>query len=491
MSLRMSRREFVKVAASTGATLSLGGLGSLGCARASRVGQTPRNVGGIDERAIRDFAAGIHGSVLRPTDTGYEAARRIWNGRFDRRPGLIVRCADTPDVKRAVDFVRDENLLVAVRGGGHSFAGQSTCDGGVVIDLSRMKGVQIDRERRIVHAEPGLLGSELDTLTRDARLAMVLGGCGSVGIGGFTLGGGEGAISSKYGLGCDNLLSATVVLANGQLVSASAEENPDLFWGLRGGGGNFGVVTSFRFRAHALTDVVAGRLVYDISQAPSVIRAYRAFAPSAPDEMTAGFTFTMVQRTPALVLGVVYAGDATSAAPVLRTLRSFAKAKADTIVPVSYHEFHLAGGGPPPGFPSVTKGAFLVDLPDAVIDAVTTLGAAVPPGGELEMNHLHGAISRVPLADTAFPLRRPGFDCFAAAAWLEPAQRDAVVGWVQRFYDAVHPYSSGAYVNLLSDDEVERVAEAYGPQHARLVALKKKYDQGNLFRLNPNIRPQS
>jgi len=272
-------------------------------------------------------------------------------------------------------------------------------------------------------------------------------------------------------------------------VSASADENPDLFWALRGGGGNFGVVTAFRFRAHALTEVVAGRLIYDLAQAPAVLRAYRAFAPSAPDEMTAGLAFTTVGRAPALVLNLVHAGDAQSAASVLHTLRSFAKPKADTIVPVSYHAFQLASPGPPAGFPSTTRGAFLPRLPDEVIDAVTALAAEIPPAADLEMNHLHGVVTRVPLADTAFPLRQPGFDCFAVAGWLAPAQRDVAVSWVQRCFDAVRPHAMGAYVNVLSDDEGERVKAAYGPQYARLAALKKKYDPENLFRLNANILP--
>jgi FAD/FMN-containing dehydrogenase len=485
----MSRRTFMKVAGGTGMTLTLGGLDLIGCARTGRVSGPRSSMDSIDAAAIRDFAAGLHGSLLGPSDSEYESARRIWNARFDRRPGLIARCADAADVKRAIDFARAENVLVAVRGGGHSFAGHGVCDGGLVIDLSRMKALQVDRHERVVRAQPGLLSHELDAATQSAGLAMVLGGCGSVGIGGFTLGGGEGALSGKYGLGCDNLLSADVVLADGRLVTASPDENPDLFWALRGGGGNFGVVTSFRFRAHPLTEIFAGRLVYDLAQARAVLRAYRAFAPTAPDEMTVSLAVTIVERAPALVLQVVHAGGAASAAPVLRTLRSLGKPKADTIVPVSYHAYHLASPGPPPGFPSTTKGAFLADLPDEVIDGVIDVGAEVPVAGEFEINHLHGAASRVPLADTAFPLREPGFDCFAAAAWLAPAQRDAAVNWVQRFFDAIRSHASGAYVNLLNDDEGGRVKAAYGSQYAGLAGLKKKYDPSNLFRLNPNILP--
>jgi FAD/FMN-containing dehydrogenase len=489
MSSELSRRDFVKIVGSTGVILSAGALGVPACARGGRVARARRRVGAIDEAAFRKFAAGFHGSLLRPTDPEYESSRRIWNARFDRHPSLIARCADTADVQRTVDFARAEHLLVAVRGGGHSFAGHGVCDGGLVLDLSRMKALQIDRQQRVIGAGPGLLSSELDAATRETGLAMVLGGCGSVGIGGFTLGGGEGALSGKYGLSCDNLLSADVVLADGRLVSASSEKNADLFWGLRGGGGNFGVVTSFRFRAHPVTKVVAGQLVYDLTQAPAVLRAYRAFAPSAPDELTADFAVSRVERAPALVLSVVHAGDAASAAPVLRTLRSFAKGKADTIAPVSYHDYQLASPGPPAGFPTIARGGFLPHLSDEVIDAVIAVGAETPPAAEFEMNHLHGAVSRVPLAETAFPLRQPGFDCFAIAGWLNPGEHDAAVGWVQRFFDAVRAHARGAYVNVLNEDEGERVRASYGPQFARLAALKRKYDPENFFRFNPNILP--
>jgi hypothetical protein len=483
----ISRRDFLKLTASAGAVISVGGVAD----RAWSLGQSQvrRSVDMINETAIRDFVSGLHGSALRPTDQAYGSARRIWNAKFDRLPGLIVRCADQADVKRAVDFARAENLLVAVRGGGHSWAGYSTCDGGLVIDLSGMKQLHVDRQERVVRAQPGLLGSELDAATQRVGLAMVLGGCGSVGIGGYTLGGGEGDLNGKFGLSCDNLLSADVVLADGRSVTASARENADLFWALRGGGGNFGIVTSFLFRAYALTNVFAGQLIYDVAQAPAVLRAYREYALSAPDALTAGLTFTFLKDGPVLLLHAVYAGDEASAAPVLRSLRKLAKPKADTIAAVSYLAFKTASAGPPPGFPSTVRTAFLPTLRDEVIDAISEVGAHVPPAAELEMFHLHGAVSRVPLLDTAFPLRQPGFDCFAAAAWLAPDQRDAAYTWVRRFWDAVRPHASGAYTNMLNDEEGERVKEAYGRQYGRLALLKNRFDPLNLFRLNPNIKP--
>ncbi len=485
--MKFSRRDFLKLTASAGVAISVGSVPRR--TRAGGMSQGHRSADMIKETRIRDFVSGLHGSAIRPTDQAYGSARRIWNAKFDRRPGLIVRCADKADVKRAVDFARAENVLVAVRGAGHSWAGYSMCDGGLVIDLSRMKRLQINRQQRLVHAQPGLLASELDAATQRLGLAMVLGGCGSVGIGGFTLGGGEGDLNGKFGLSCDNLISADVVLADGRSVTASARENADLFWALRGGGGNFGIVTSFLFRAYSLTHVFAGQLIYDVAQAPTVMRAYREYALYAPDALTAGFTFTLLKDGPVFLVHAVYAGDEASAASVLRSLRKLAKPKADTIAPVSYLAFKTANGGPPPGFPSTVRSGFLRALPDEVIEAISEVGARVPPAAQLEMFHLHGAVSRVPLSDTAFPLREPGFDCFAAAAWLAPAQRDAVYRWVQNFWDAVRPHVRGAYTNMLDDEESARVKEAYGPQYARLAVLKRRFDPNNLFRLNPNVKP--
>jgi FAD/FMN-containing dehydrogenase len=404
MSIDISRRDFLKLTAYAGAAVSVGGLPVH--ASAGETSQVLRSVDTISDSVIRDFVSGVHGSVVLPRDQAYESARRLWNAKFDRRPGLIVRCADTADVKRAVDFARAEKLLIAVRGGGHSWAGYSMCDKGLVIDLSGMKEVHVDRQQHLVRTQPGLLGTDLDAATQHVGLAMVLGGCGSVGIGGFTLGGGEGDLSGKFGLSCDNLLSADVVLADGRFVTASRRENADLFWALRGGGGNFGIVTSFLFRAYPLTQVLAGQLIYDVAQAPVVMRAYREYALSAPDALSTGMTFTVLKDGPVFLIHAVYAGNDASAAPVLRSLRKLAKPKADTIAPVLYLAFKTAKAGPPPGFQSTVRTAFLPTLPDEVIDAISEVGARVPPAAELEMFHLHGAVSRVPLSDTAFPLRQ-------------------------------------------------------------------------------------
>jgi hypothetical protein len=482
----MNRRTFITSASKTGAGIALGGVALLDCARTSRNSPRAASATELDERAIRDFASGLRGTLLRPPDADYDDARKIWNGRFDHHPALIVRCADAADVQRAVEFARAERLRVAVRGGGHSFAGYGGCDGGLVIDLSRMKSIRVDGGRKEIEAQPGVVMRDLAMATQSAGLAPILGGCSAVGIGGFTLGGGEGSISPKYGLACDNLLSADVVLANGRLVRASTSENPDLFWGLRGGAGNFGVVTSFRIRAYPLSHLFVGLLTYELSQAATVMRAYRAFAPSAPDELDAGFAFGG-QNGPVFVLHVEYAGDSASAEPVLSKLRGIAKATSNTIELVSYHE-RKSRPGTPPGFPSMSTGGFLPELSDDTIDAIVAIGSRVPRGGDFEINHLHGAITRVPLAETAFPLRETGFDSFAVAPWREPAQRDAALAWVKRVDDVLRLHRRGTYVNVLGDDDATRVRDAYDGQYARLSALKKKYDPENFFRLNANVR---
>ena len=289
-------------------------------------------------------------------------------------------------------------------------------------------------------------------------------------------------------MACDNLMSADVVLADGRLVTASTTDNPDFFWGLRGGGGNYGIVTSFRIRAHPVTQVVSGALTYELSRAATVMRSYRDFASSAPDALDAGFSFGRDAGGPHLALRIDYAGTRESAERVLRTLRGFVRANVDTVTPAAYHDLKLKPG-PPTGFASITTGAFLPDLSDDTVDALVALAAGIPPGADVELNHLHGAITRVPLAETAFPLRSPGFDTFVAAAWLTPEQRDAVVEWVNRVDAALQQHARGAYVNVLNEHDVDRIVDAYGPQYARLAVLKKKYDPGNIFWLNANILP--
>jgi FAD/FMN-containing dehydrogenase len=485
MATEMTRRDFV-LAASAGTAVSLSGL--LGCEGGRR--PSPRRaIEAVTEAALRDFTAGFRGTVIRSADSGYDVARRLWNARFDYRPGIIARCSDEADVVRAVNFARTEQLVVAVRGGGHSPAGHSGCDGGIVIDLSGMKGIGLDRPALAIRADPGVVAGELDFVSQGAGLAMVLAECSTVGIGGFTLGGGQGLLSCKYGLGCDNLLSAQVVLADGRSVAASPDENPELFWALRGGGGNFGIVTSLRLRAHPLKQVVAGTLTFDLAQAPVVLRAYRAFAPSAPDELTTAARFVALPSGPALALQVCFAGDATTATPSLASLRGFGKPLADTLAPRPYLEAQGMDPDPPAGVASAIRTGFLPTLEDDLIDALADLASKAPPDFFASIYPIQGAVTRVPKADTAFPLRERGFDFFVTAGWQDEAQRAAAEEWIGRAWEAVRPRTRGAYVNLLEAEGDERVRAAYGDSYERLRAVKRTYDPDNLFQLNQNIAP--
>ncbi|MFV2007972.1 MAG: FAD-binding oxidoreductase, partial [Longimicrobiales bacterium] len=318
----IDRREFVKLTAAAGAGLSVAGL--VGC-EAARTGSelVLRSVADIDPAAVDRFTASLTGRVLRQGSEGYDAARRVWNGKYDRRPGLIVRCSDAEDVARAVDFARSESLLTAVRGGSHSGAGHGTVDGGMVIDLSRMKGLEVDPERGVARAEPGVRSIEMDAATQQHGLATVMAACPAVGIGGYTLGGGYGILGGKFGFSCDNLLSADVVLADGTTVVADEETNPDLFWAIRGGGGNFGIVTSFRYRVHPVSEVLGGTLVYDMAQASDVLAFYNETAGSMPDELTGAPAYAATPDGPIFVIEVCHAGDLVAGEAALAPLRSF------------------------------------------------------------------------------------------------------------------------------------------------------------------------
>jgi FAD/FMN-containing dehydrogenase len=466
----IDRRAFVKLAGATSAGMVLDAASLLG----------------ISDRAVRDFKRGFHGTVLRPVDSGYDDARRIWNGRFDRRPALIARCADVRDVQRAVHFAHAEELRVAVRGGGHSFAGDSTCENGLVIDLSRMNTIRVDAPRAIVEAQAGAVGAELAAATKRSGLAVVLGGCSDVGIAGFTLGGGEGSLSSKYGLSCDNLVSADLVLADGRAMTASNEAHADLFWGLRGGGGNFGIVTSLRLRAHPLATIVAGHLLYEWGEAAAVIRRYRDAASSVPDELDVGLGVTWTKDGPMFAMNVEYAGDVTTAEPTLRSLRALGRPIDDAIAPISYHDLK-SRPGPPAGFPSTIATGFVPYLRDDTIDAILALARVAPRFSDIQLTHLHGAVSRVAYSQTAFPLRQSGFDAFALAPWLRPEDRDPTRDWVRRFREIVMPHARGAYVNALDEDG--DAEQAYGSMYTRLASLKQTYDPQNFFRMNRNVRP--
>lgn len=481
----IDRREFVKRSAAAGAGFSLVGLA--GCeARGGGSHAVLRSVEEIDPASVARFTASLAGPVIRPASEGYDAARRVWNGKYDRTPGIIVRCADATDVARCVDFARDWRLLVAVRGGGHGQAGHGTCDGGMVIDLSRMKGLEVDPEQRVARVQPGVRSMEMDVATQQHGLATVMPVCPGVGIGGFTLGGGYGMLAGKFGLSCDNLLSAEVVLADGTTVVADEETNPDLFWALRGGGGNFGAVTSFRYRVHPVSEVLGGALIYDLAQASDVLAFYDELAASMPDELTSGLGFVALPDGPVLAIEVCYTGDLAAGEAALAPLRSFGRPLQDLIRPMPYLELKAQGPNPPPGTPSEMRGGFLPELNEEVIAALTGAMAEAPLGSIASMLHLHGATTR---GHTAFPLRDPGFDLFVSSEWQESGQAEATIGWVRGVWDVLAPHFRGVYVNALDAEGPERVRTAYGDQFARLVELKGRYDPDNFFQVNQNIPP--
>ena len=448
----------------------------------------------IEEAAVEAFRAGLRGQLLRPGDDGYDEARKVWNGMFDRRPALIARCAGTADVMTAVNFARNHRLQVAVRGGGHSFPGHSVCDGGLVIDLSSMKAIRVDPAARTARAQAGAKWLEFDHETQAFGLATTGGTASDTGIAGLTLGGGLGWLSSKYGLTVDNLISADVVLADGRFLTASATENQDLFWGLRGGSGNFGVVTSFEYQLHAVgPTILGGMVVYPLTKAKEMLRFYRDFTRTAPDELTiyAGLLNPPDGDTVAALI-CCYCGPLDKGEQVVRPLKSFCPPLQDMLGPIPYAaQQSLTDAALPAGSYYYTKGGFLSDLTDEAIEVFAEYAATKPsPLSAVLVQTVCGAASRVDSEATAFPHRRLPYAPVIVSQWLDAAGSDKNVGWARDFWKALQPFAGGgAYVNDLGQDDDDRVRIAYGANFERLAALKKKYDPDNFFRLNPNIKP--
>jgi FAD/FMN-containing dehydrogenase len=453
------------------------------------------------------LAGSIAGELIAPGDGAYDEARAVWNGAIDRRPALIARCAGAPDVAAALRHARERDLLVAVRGGGHGVAGQAVCDDGIVIDLSPMRGVAVDPVARTARAQGGVLWGELDAATQEHGLATVGGIVTHTGIAGLTLGGGIGWLMRRHGATVDNLLAAEVVTADGEVLRASADEHPELFWGLRGGGGNFGVVTELEYRVHPVgPTVLAGPLFYALEDAPEVLRHYRDFvAAGAPDELT---TILNLRQAPALefvppelhgrpvaAVIVCWAGELRRGEQVLGELRRFGRPLLDAIAPRPYVELQqLFDPGLPHGWHYYWKSWELPPLSDGAIDAlVEHAGRITSPRSYLIVFQLGGAIGRVGEHETAYGQRDAAHNVNISAVWLpdDPAGEQHV-RWVRECYDAVEPFATGrAYVNFLGDEGQARVRAAYGEQrYARLVALKRAHDPDNVFRLNQNIDPR-
>ncbi|HEX7164887.1 MAG TPA: FAD-binding oxidoreductase [Trebonia sp.] len=450
------------------------------------------------------LADGFSGQVLGPAQVGYDEARRVFNAMIDRRPAVIARCASTADVAAAVNTARESGLVVAVRGGGHSIPGLSTCDGGMLIDLGGLKSVTVDPGARTARAGGGVRWGEFDAATQEHGLHTPGGRVTTTGLGGFTLGGGYGWTSSKYGLACDNLISAEVVLADGSVVRASDQERPDLFWGIRGGGGNFGIVTEFEFRLHPLGPIVlAGLAMFPFSRAPEILRAWRDWADAAPDEVSAAcavivappepFVPPELHGKPVLCIPVLYADDPDAGAAAVQPIKDLGPA-VDHIGPMPYTAFQAALDPLAPwGCRTYSRGEYMPELSDAAISAFlahaadpAVLGA---PLCQMIVFRIGQAVAAVPDEATAFSHRDANYLFHPISVWTDPADDARLIAANRAFAAAMRPFSTGAsYLNFTV--EADRVRDAYGDdKYARLMALKDAYDPANRFRLNQNIRP--
>jgi FAD/FMN-containing dehydrogenase len=452
---------------------------------------------------ITELSSGFEGEILRPGDDAYDGARQIWNAMVDKRPAVIARCASVSDVVRAVNFAREAGLLLAVRGGGHNIAGSALCDGGIVVDLSKMKAASVDPGARRASIESGATLADLDAATQAHGLATPLGINSTTGVAGLTLGGGFGWLSRKYGMTVDNLESAEVVTAAGEVVRASATEHPDLFWALRGGGGNFGVVTRFAFRLHTVgPGVLSGLVVYPLSQAKSVLERYRDFAAKAPDDLS---VWTILRQAPPLpflppevhgqgivAIALLYAGDPLRGAPLIEPLRKLGIPVGEHVGVQPYVEWQRAFD------PLLTAGARnywkshnLTTIEDGLIDAVIRYAEKLPsPQCEIFVAALGGATTRPAPEFTAYAHRDARFVMNVHGRWNDAADDARGIGWARDFFEAAAPFATGgAYVNFLTADEGDRVGAAYGSNYHRLAQVKRKYDPANLFRMNQNIEP--
>jgi FAD/FMN-containing dehydrogenase len=444
-----------------------------------------------------ELAQVFTGELLKPGDVGYDEARRVHNGLIDKRPALIARCRGVADVVDAVNLTRKLGLEVAVRGGGHNVAGRATIDGGVMIDLALMKGIYVDPRRRTVRAEGGTTWAEVNRATQLHGLAVTGGVVSSTGVAGLTLGGGLGWLMGKYGLALDNLLSIELVTAEGKVLRASEEDEPDLFWALRGGGGNFGVATSFEFRLHTVGPMVTGGVVaHPFDRAGEILRFFRDNTRSLPDEhMIFGGLIHAPDGSGTKLAAMVtcHCGSLADGEMAMRPLKTFGPPAMDGVGPIPYSGLNsILDAAYPKGALNYWKSSFLSELNDAAIDTMIGCFIKCPtPMGQLLIEHFHGAAARVGVKDTAFPHRSEGYNFLILAEWMDPADNERCVAWARETYDRMKPFLGAArYVNYLGDDETgEPLVDAYGPNYRRLQQIKAHYDPSNFFRMNQNIRP--
>lgn len=447
----------------------------------------------MSQAASMDFRKRVKGELLLPTDGGYDEGRRIFNAMIDRRPAVIVRCAAREDVVAAVQFAREQNLPVSVKGAGHNVSGNAVCEGGVMIDCSRMKGVRVDRQNRLAIAEPGPTLGEFDKATTAEGFFTTLGVVSKTGIAGLTLGGGLGWLMGKYGLACDNLVAADVVTAQGTRVRASAQENPDLLWGLRGGGGNFGIVTQFEYRLHPMEPITGGLLLYPIDRARDVLRHFCEVTAKYPGELTyVQALLNAADGKPVAAIAVGYCGDVVTAEKVLAPIRAFGPPMADLVAPVPYtQQQSMMDDAYPSGLYYYWKASMMDTISEDAARILEHYFKTRPsPLTQMFFEHIHGAAARVPQTATAFAHRREQYNFSVLAFWKDAKETDANMAWLQSFWKEMQPHlGRGAYVNYLSQEGADRVREAYGPNYDRLVALKNKYDPTNFFRYNQNVQP--
>ena len=459
----------------------------------------------VDEAALAKLGAGLRGEVLTRGTPGYDEARTIWNAMIDRKPGIIVRCQGAADVCQAVRFAADNRLLVAVCGGGHNIAGNAVCDDGLMIDLSEMKSVRVDPISKRAWVEPGATLADLDRETQAFGLAVPTGINSTTGVAGLTLGGGFGWITRKFGLTIDNLISADVVTADAKVVRTSGKTNKDLFWALRGGGGNFGIVTAFEFRLHKLgPEVLAGLVVHPFDNAAALLKDYRRIADSVPDEVTCWVVMRKAPPLPflptewhgreVLVLAMCYSGDIKRGEKALAELRSLGKPIVDVVGPTPFVGWQKAFDPLlTPGARNYWKSHDFMKLSDEAIDIVLSAVSNLPgPECEIFIAHVGGAAGRIAKSATAFPQRKSHFVMNVHTRWREASMDQAFISWARKLFDAAAPHAAGtAYVNFMPGDEVDRVEQVYGPNYRRLAKAKRRFDPSNLFRMNQNIQPSA
>jgi hypothetical protein len=453
------------------------------------------------DATLQAYRAQLRGALLQPGDGDYEQARKVYNAMIDKRPRLIARCADVADVIASVNFARQDKLLLAVRGGGHNGGGLGVCDDGLVIDLSAMRGIRVDPRAHTVRVEGGCRWGDVDHATHAFGMATPAGIISTTGVGGLTLGGGIGHLSRRFGLTIDNLLSVDVVLPDGRFVTANDKENEDLFWAVRGGGGNFGVVTSFEFRLHALSTVVAGPTLWPLERSAEIMKWYRDFIGKAPTELNGFFAFLTVPPGPPFpealhlkkMCGVVwcYSGDPAQADKVLEPVRATQPALYG-VGPMPYPMLQSAFDALyPPGHQWYWRADFVNELPDEAIALHVEHGSRMPTmQSTMHLYPIDGAVHRVGRKDTPFIYRDAKWAAVIVGVDPDPANADRIAQWCKDYWDALHPYSAGgAYVNFMMDEGQERVQATYRDHYPKLAALKEKYDPGNLFRVNQNIKP--